>query len=159
MGRLLIVYDDREFPDDRVGVNLLIEADWTEGAVRQLIRRVYGEILVEGGPDADLQMTAYSVEEIDSEFYPSVDELSDGIREVHERFDETQKMVDELSETLSDEIDRIIEQQYTEIEDIVESTTSEQEKKEALRNHLKVGLERGLPTLLYELSTEDKLQG
>lgn len=54
-------------------------------------------------------------------------------------------------------IDAVIAEQYGEIEDIIESQDlDEEEKRRRVRDKLRVGLEMGLPTIMYERSAEDR---
>jgi len=78
-----------------------------------------------------------------------------GLRGLHTQMRRTQDMVDTLPEEFADTIDETIEEQWGEIESIIESTSlDDEEKRQRVRDKLRVGLERGLPTIVYEGSSE-----
>lgn len=76
-----------------------------------------------------------------------------GLAGIHKQMRRTQEMVESIPET----IDEVIAEQYGEIEDIIESQDlDEEEKRRRVQDKLRVGIEMGLPTTMYEGSAEDR---
>lgn len=76
-----------------------------------------------------------------------------GLYGIHKQIRQTQQMVESIPET----IDEVIAEQYDEIEDIIEAQDlDKEEKRRRVRDKLRVGLEMGLPTIMYEGSAEER---
>jgi peptidoglycan hydrolase CwlO-like protein len=79
---------------------------------------------------------------------------SDKERELHGIHNQLQK-TQEMIESIPDTLDEVLNDQYEEIEEIIESQElDDEEKRQRVRDKLRVGLERGLPTIVYEGSSE-----
>lgn len=64
----------------------------------------------------------------------------------------TNEEIENLHDNFSDQLDDVIQAQYEEMRNLID--TADEEKRKAIQNKMKVGLERGLPTVLYEIGSE-----
>lgn len=160
VGHLIIQYASSSLSRPYVSGTLILEAEWNQRATTALIEKLDHEIVSSIGAGSKYQRETFDVEVFIGESVGGTHDLVEedeeqGLRGLHNQMRRTQEMVDTLPEELSDAVDEIVTEQYDDIEDIIESQSlDEGEKKRRVKDKLRVGLERGLPTIMYENNSE-----
>lgn len=158
VGILIIQYASGALSRPFVGGTIILETEWEEKAINGLVtlvdERIVGSIGAGMKTDRDtFDVSVYVGESIAEYTEPITREEDRGLYGIHKQMRRTQEMVESLPET----IDEVIAEQYEEIEDIIESQElNEEEKRRRVRDKLRVGIEMGLPTAIYERSSEDR---
>ncbi|MDH5020376.1 hypothetical protein [Halobacterium rubrum] len=157
IGRLIVEYHSEEY----IHATVILSGDWKPEAVESLIQEFEYQHIPDIGPDSKPRHGQFGITVHDnSSWLPfdlhNLDRLTpepDRVDEVRKQLGETQEMVDSLPEELEKSVDDLIADHYSEIEDIIESERGTEEKKQELQKRLQIGLERGLPTAIYERSS------
>lgn len=158
IGILIVQYASGALSRPFVGGTIILETDWEEEAVNDLVtlvdERIVGSIGAGMKTDRDtFDVSVYVGEEIAYYSEPITRDEDRGLAGIHKQMRRTQEMVESIPET----IDEVIAEQYGEIEDIIESQDlDEEEKRRRVQDKLRVGIEMGLPTIMYEGSAEDR---
>lgn len=158
IGILIVQYASGALSRPFVGGTIILETDWEEEAVNDLVtlvdERIVGSIGAGMKTDRDtFDVSVYVGEEIAYYSEPITRDEDRGLAGIHKQMRRTQEMVESLPET----IDEVIAEQYGEIENIIESQDlDEEEKRRRVQDKLRVGIEMGLPTIMYEGSAEDR---
>lgn len=154
VGHIIVQYVSGQLSRPFVNGLLVLEADWEGEAAQSLISKIDYEIVSSLGAGSYHRRQTFEVEIFIGESVGGTtdrveDDSQRGLYGVHKQFSETQEMINRLPESLSETIYAAVDEQYQEIEEIIESDLDEQEKKERLRDKMEMGLERGLPTFMY----------
>lgn len=158
IGVLIVQYASSALSRPFVGGTIILETDWEEEAVNGLVtlvdERIVGSIGAGVKTDRDtFDVSVYVGEEIAYYSEPITRDEDRGLAGIHKQMRRTQEMVESIPET----IDEVIAEQDGEIEDIIESQDlDEEEKRRRVQDKLRVGIEMGLPTIMYEGSAEDR---
>lgn len=157
-GTLIIQFISENLEREYVRAYLILEEIWEDDSLDELITKIDFEIVDSIGAGSALRRQSFDIhvyagDKIKSYHNPNTSEdeyeTDQGVRDIRERVNETQMMVNDLP----DLVNRIIEEQYEEVTDIIGSEASEETRQE-LQQSLRIGLERGLPTALFEKSFE-----
>lgn len=158
IGVLIVQYASSALSRPFVGGTIILETDREEEAVNGLVtlvdERIVGSIGAGVKTDRDtFDVSVYVGEEIAYYSEPMTRDEDRGLAGIHKQMRRTQEMVESIPET----IDEVIAEQDGEIEDIIESQDlDEEEKRRRVQDKLRVGIEMGLPTIMYEGSAEDR---
>lgn len=158
VGHLIVQYAQSTLSKPFVTGTLLLEADWDEDAYSALIRKLDYELVSSIGGGGRHQRESFDVEVFIGESVGGATDRIEsdeerGLHGIHNQLRQTQEMVESIPES----IDEVIAEQYGEIEDIIESQDlDEEEKRRRVQDKLRVGIEMGLPTIMYEGSAEDR---
>lgn len=160
VGEVIIQYVPVQLSKTRVYGVLLMRANWEEAAIDVLHSRIESDIISSIGITSghtnrnkreNVIMYTYRIEEqLDIVGDMIQDDSERGIYGVVNQIKQNRDQIDALPEEVSKSIDEVVNEHYEEIAEIVEGNMSEEEKKAKLKDNLRVGLERGLPTLLWE---------
>lgn len=132
--------------------------EWTEEAAIELIEYIVTLIGTEGNhiPIQNQDFEVIFADErrmsIDLNYSPTLfmDLILDSISENHDK-------IAELDESVTELIENSVEDNFNDIKEIIEAEGLDDDaKKQKLANKMKVGLERGLPTILYETSVSNQ---
>lgn len=158
VGSFIVQYAFGALSRPFVGGTIILETDWEKEAIDGLValvdERIVGSIGAGTKSDRDtFDVSVYVGEEIAYYSEPVTRDEDRGLYGIHKQMRRTQEMVESTPET----IDEVIAEQYEEIEDIIEAQDlDEEEKRRRVRDKPRVGIEMGLPTIIYEGSAEDR---
>jgi hypothetical protein len=160
VGHIIIQYLERDLSGTYISGTLLLEGNWNSTPARNLARKFDRDIVDTIGTGNREKRASFNVQIYTSQWMEEItdrvtDDRERGLYGIHKRFDKTQDMVETLPEEFSETVEDVVSKQYDEIEDIIESDVDEDEKRRQIQDRLTIGLERGLPTFLYENSVEE----
>ncbi len=155
VGHIIIQYTEGQLSRPFVSGALILEAEWDDSPAENLTKKIDREIVSSIGAGSRHRRQTFDVEIFVAE---SIGGITDAVTEdedrglygIHNQFEKTQTMVETLPNEFSETVEEVVETRYEEIEDIIESNVDKEEKMEQIRDRLTIGLERGLPTILYE---------
>lgn len=155
VGHIIIQYTEGQLSRPFVSGALILEARWDTSSAENLAKKIDYEIVSSIGAGSRHRRQTFDVEIFVAE---SIGGITDAVTEdkdrglygIHNQFEKTQTMVETLPDEFSETVEEVVDTRYDEIEDIIESNIDKEEKKEQIRDRLTIGLERGLPTILYE---------
>ncbi|EMA39391.1 hypothetical protein C448_15079 [Halococcus morrhuae DSM 1307] len=161
VGHIIIQYFENNLSGTYISGTLLLEGNWNSTPARNLAKKFDRDIVDTIGAGNREQRESFNVQIYAGQW---MEEITDGVTDdkerglygIHRRFDKTQNMVETLPEEFSETVEDVVGKQYDEIEDIIESDADEEDKRRQIRDQLTIGLERGLPTFLYENSVEER---
>lgn len=156
LGRVLLQFvSDPPYSTVVYGTIILVR-EWDQEAVSQLVQEIDSRVVdCPGGGDrfdrGDFVVDVFSGDDIEYYSYGDVvtDDRQRGIRGIQRSVKSTEEAVEELPNEVSATVGEVIESQYDEIEDIIQSDMDSGEKKKQILENIEVGLERGLPTVIY----------
>jgi hypothetical protein len=156
VGRFILQYADGPLSRPFVSANLILEAKWEDSAISEIVDELDRKIVDSLGSGARHQRSTIDVVTFEGEVVGgTTDQIKSdkerGLHGIHNQLQKTQEMIESIPDTL----DEVLNDQYEEIEEIIESQElDDEEKRQRVRDKLRVGLERGLPTIVYEGSSE-----
>lgn len=156
---ILIEYLTHPISETEIHGTILLGTEWEADAINNLIhelQRTHLPRLGLGGrtdrerAEFDLYVVDKQLQFDDLQNPRSVPKEGSSLKQLYWQMRKANDSIEDLSES----IDTIVDEQYEELQELVESESSVAEKQ-AIRKQLKVGLERGVPTILYDQEVSD----
>ncbi|WP_139171313.1 hypothetical protein [Natronorubrum texcoconense] len=160
LGRMILLYASGAGFQSYTSGSLLLYQDWEEPAISSLVdlisRRVIQGVGVGGHTLDSFDISVYSVDKISNWGDITTEGPERGFVGLYSEVESSQEMIEELPDTLSKVTDEIMEEREDEFREILESDHDEEEKENMIRENIKIGMERSLPTILFERESESR---
>ena len=160
LGKAIIQFTDTTLSQKHVSLFLVFESEWTENALDGLVTKVDYQLIDGWGTGLGDERASFYVdsyvnaERIDTRRSRFNYTLEHNIHEAKRGIDEAQQSIETLPLALSETIHAAVDEQYQNIEDIIESDIDSDEKKERISEKVRYGIERGMPTFVYDRERE-----
>lgn len=156
VGHMVIQYVPGTLSKILVNIILVLEAEWEKEAISELYRKLDRQLIACSGVGSKIDRETTNLDIFIGEKIGNGRKTSRvNEREGAKALQTEVRMLQNEIESLPETIDDVVVEQYDEIEEIIEAQDlDEGEKRRRVRDKLRVGLEMGLPTIMYEGSTE-----
>lgn len=157
-GHLIIQYIPSTLSRTGLNATLILEAEWERKAIEKLYSDLDRRIISSFGVGSKFtrsvtNIDVFIVEKVLNEKKSEDLKERKGADGLRIQMMKIQNQIEDLPETINE----VIAEHYNEIEEIImRQDLDEEEKRRRVRDRLRVGLEMGLPTVMYEGSIEDR---
>lgn len=156
VGHFVLFLTDGELGQPRYYGHLHVEADWTDDALDHLVGEVEDRF-VDQPPSGRQNFFLWVYRsELRGEWADTItDDRHRGLWGLFNQVEETQEKVEQVPDKVEEPLSELIEENYTAIEEIIESDADEETKRREISKRLRVGLEKMLPTVMMEYESTE----